>query len=279
MGVLLTLQGSLSGLYAQSDGFDPTNPGDPGSADPRHFYAVTWEVSPKNAGYVTITGEAMQKGRYAQGSTVTLSTSPQQEFTFVRWTKDGEPYSTDPACTFVVGDKEAHFVAEYAYTPSDPSDPFMLNKQKLHLQCLPEGVCSFTQVSGAYWESDTYVSVGARPSSCWEFDGWYNGSEKVSDDLKFNFMMPFEETTLVAHFHYVPFNPENPADPMSAAPLIKGDVNGDKVVDVADAIDLISYYLNGKTAQLDLNICDLDHSGTIDVADAIEIISKYLHGK
>lgn len=279
MGVLLTLLGSLSGLYAQSDGFDPTNPGDPGSADPRHFYAVTWEVSPKNAGYVTITGEAVQKGRYAQGSTVTLSTSPQQEFTFVRWTKDGEPYSTDPACTFVVGGKEAHFVAEYAYTPSDPSDPFMLNKQKLHLQCLPEGVCSFTQVSGAYWESDTYVSVGAKPSSCWEFDGWYMGSEKVSDDLKFNFLMPFEKTTLEAHFHYVHFNPENPADPMSAAPLIKGDVNGDKVVNVMDALSLISYYLNNQLDGLDKRICDVNSDDSINVMDALEIISLFLSGK
>lgn len=276
MGVLLTLLGSLSGLYAQTDGFDPTNPGDPGSADPRHFYAVTWEVSPKNAGYVTITGEAMQKGRYAQGSAVTLSTSPQQEFTFVRWTKDGEPYSTDPACTFVVGDKEAHFVAEYAYTPSDPSDPFMLNKQKLHLQCLPEGVCSFTQVSGAYWESDTYVSVGARPSSCWEFDGWYNGSEKVSDDLKFNFMMPFEETTLVAHFHYVPFNPENPADPMSAAPLIKGDVNGDGKVTVADAVAVIDYYLHWIEASSEDKKYDINGDGHVTVADAVEVITIYL---
>lgn len=279
MGVLLTLLGSLSGLYAQTDGFDPTNPGDPGSADPRHFYAVTWEVSPKNAGYVTITGEAMQKGRYAQGSAVTISTSPQQEFTFVRWTKDGQTYSEDPTCTFVVGDKEAHFVAEYAYTPTDPSDPFMLNKQKLHLQCLPEGVCSFTQVSGAYWESDTYVSVGARPSSCWEFDGWYNGSEKVSDDLKFNFLMPFEETTLVAHFHDVPFNPENPADPMSAAPLIKGDVNGDGKVTVADAIAIISVYLSLSAEDTPDTKYDINGDGKVTVADAINAITIYLTTK
>lgn len=276
MGVLLTLQGSLSGLYAQSDGFDPTNPGDPGSADPRHFYAVTWEVSPKNAGYVTITGEAVQKGRYAQGSTVTLSTSPQQEFTFVRWTKDGQTYSEDPTCTFVVGDKEAHFVAEYVYTPTDPSDPFMLNKQKLHLRCQPEGVCSFTQVSGAYWESDTYVSVGAKPSSCWEFDGWYNGSEKVSDDLKFNFLMPFEETTLVANFHYVPFNPENPADPMSAVPLIQGDVNGDGKVTVADAVAVIDYYLHWIEASSEDKKYDINGDGHVTVADAVEVITIYL---
>ena len=58
-----------------------------------------------------------------------------------------------------------------------------------------------------------------------------------------------------------------------------GDVNGDGKVNVSDAVDLIGYYLNNKTSELNASIADVDKNGTINVSDAVEIIDIYLNNK
>ena len=61
------------------------------------------------------------------------------------------------------------------------------------------------------------------------------------------------------------------------APVLVGDVDGNGIVNVSDAVDLIDYYLKGTTDQLDPAVADLDSNGIINVSDAVEIIEKYLH--
>ena len=57
---------------------------------------------------------------------------------------------------------------------------------------------------------------------------------------------------------------------------IKGDVDGDGVVDIADATLIISYYLGKPVPKFIEKAADVDGDGKIDLADAVRVISFYL---
>lgn len=61
--------------------------------------------------------------------------------------------------------------------------------------------------------------------------------------------------------------------------LMPGDVNGDKVVDMRDAVELISHCVSGTTASLNTEKCDVDKNGAINASDAIAIMNIYLKNK
>lgn len=58
-----------------------------------------------------------------------------------------------------------------------------------------------------------------------------------------------------------------------AAPVLKGDINGDGVLDVADASDLIDMVLNSGTCT---EVADVNGDGALDVADVTELITLIL---
>lgn len=58
-----------------------------------------------------------------------------------------------------------------------------------------------------------------------------------------------------------------------AAPVLKGDINGDGVLDVADASALIDMVLNGDACT---EIADINGDGVLDVADVTELITLIL---
>lgn len=55
-----------------------------------------------------------------------------------------------------------------------------------------------------------------------------------------------------------------------------GDINNDKVVDVADAVELISKIVAGTTDSIDKTVGDMDGNGSINIEDAKKIVEKYL---
>lgn len=60
---------------------------------------------------------------------------------------------------------------------------------------------------------------------------------------------------------------------------MKGDVNGDQKVDVADAVSLINLCMAKLKANANYDVCDLDSDGNIDFSDAMEILYIYLMSK
>ena len=58
-----------------------------------------------------------------------------------------------------------------------------------------------------------------------------------------------------------------------AAPVLKGDINGDGVLDVADASALIDMVLNSGTCT---EVADVNGDGALDVADVTELITLIL---
>lgn len=287
LGMLLAMAGGIAPLHAQSnDGFNPVNPGDPQLPVFKEYRAVSVAITPADAGSVSRSGSSSKNGKFEVGTTVKISTSRNANFTFKHWLKNGEVYTAAGKSTsfnYTVEEEGAAFVAVYEYTPSNPTDPNASVKSKLHLQCEPAGACSFKLTSGLSYTVDTYVKLGVNPNQDYEFIGWYNGNEFVSNDPNVNFLMPYHDTTLTARFRYTwVFNPDNPDDPASQGGNIQtedyllGDVNGDKKVNVTDAIMTINYYLSlDEGAQIESKY-DVDRNTKINVNDAVSIINKYL---
>ena len=120
------------------DEFNPPNP-----PEPNTLYRVTVEARPVEAGYVS--GE----GKYEKGAGVYVNTSAASStFRFVGWQKDGSDYSVDMGFSYTVGEQDAHFVALYVYDPVSPSEPSLVLRHHLWLDCTPKESCSFNRESG-----------------------------------------------------------------------------------------------------------------------------------
>ena len=57
---------------------------------------------------------------------------------------------------------------------------------------------------------------------------------------------------------------------------VKGDVDGDGVVDLADAVLVINHYVGKPVATFNEKAADVDGDGVIDLADAVLIINYYV---
>ena len=57
---------------------------------------------------------------------------------------------------------------------------------------------------------------------------------------------------------------------------VKGDVDGDGVVDLADAVLVINYYVGKTVNNFAAKAADVDGDGVIDLADAVKIINYYV---
>ncbi len=60
--------------------------------------------------------------------------------------------------------------------------------------------------------------------------------------------------------------------------VVKGDVNGDKVVDVSDVVGLVNKILGEPTADFVEANADVNGDGTIDVADIVAVVNIILEG-
>lgn len=287
LGLLLAMAGGNTQMLAQTNGqYDPANPGDPQMPVFKEYRPVTVSITPTDAGSVSRSGSSSKNGKFEVGTTVKVSRSSNASFLFKHWLKNGEVYAaagTSTSFNYTVEDSGADFVAVYEYNPSSPVDPSGQVKSKLHLQCEPAGACSFTLTSGMSYTMDTYVKLGVNPNQDYEFIGWYNGSELVSNIASVNYLMPYHDVTLTARFRYTwVYNPEDPADPDSQGGNIQteehlqGDVNEDGKVTISDAVEVLAFYLNMQDENDYDALYDVTGDGKITISDAVEAMNIYL---
>ena len=269
-GLLLAWAGSSLPAAAQDD-FDPATP-----IEPYMRYKVKVEVNEPAAAYIS--GE----GTYTVGTQVYINTSAKSSnYTFSHWLKDGVEYSTSTGFYYTVNES-AKFVAVYDFTPTAPSEPSGSYPRKLYLESSPNDACSFNRTSGAKVDEETYVNVAVYPNVGFEFKGWYENGVKVSSSTNFNYLMGNDDTTLTAMFEYNPATPDEPEmadDQESVANSKLGDIDGNGIVNVSDAVDLIEHYIAGTVDELDMSVADVDGNGIINVSDAIEIIDIYINNR
>ena len=56
----------------------------------------------------------------------------------------------------------------------------------------------------------------------------------------------------------------------------KGDVNGDKIIDIIDALLTAQYYVELNPANFDVNYADVNCDGEVDIVDALLIAQFYV---
>ena len=83
--------------------------------------------------------------------------------------------------------------------------------------------------------------------------------------------------TVEARYVFAPDNPDEPAG--GGQPDVdtgeEGDVNGDKLADVTDAVAIVGAYL-GKMPEVPLDKADMNRDGEVDVSDAVEVVNLYI---
>ena len=275
VGMFLLLGNSLP-LLADDD-FDPANP-----AEPNLYFNVIVSCYPE--GCANVSGG----GRRQTGTTITVNASAKStNYTFNHWEKNGEVFDTGGSTrfTYVTEEMTVRFVAVFDYTPVNPAEPISINEYRLFLNCTPEGACSFNLTSGTKVSVGSWKTVTAYANSGYVFDGWYQASTRVSTALSFNYYMEsMENVTLTARFTYNPVNPGEPDLDLSElyeelgltlSNKALGDVNGDGVIDVTDAVQIINNYLHNN--DVDKSVYDMNKDGIVDATDAVQVVNHYLN--
>lgn len=206
---LITAVAYLMGyVTAQAQGdFDPASPSEPGP--PTVYSRIVLLRNISDAG--SVSGE----GRYVVGNTVTVYAYVNSSYTFRNWTDTkGNILSTATSFRFVNTERTDTLIANYAFTPgnpSEPSEPSTTLYYRLGLQAT-QG-CS---VSGAgRYLAGNSVNVRANVESGYSFQGWTNRKgETVSTSTSFSYTMPVDGDTLKANCVFNPGSPAEPNDPV-----------------------------------------------------------------
>lgn len=177
---LLTAIGLLLSIWVYAD-FDPTNPPDPYATQ-----QVTVGVTPTGAGKVS------GAGKYLVGKEVTISTTPNKDYTFLYWTLNGYPFAeTAKSFTYIVGDSAAAFMAHYEYNepeeepwvPVNPPEPYVTQHISVDLNPLSGG---YTRGTGDYISGENvtikaipYVNYALKYWTINDYD-WHDTSESFT---------------------------------------------------------------------------------------------------
>lgn len=119
-------------------------------------YIISVDVSPNGSGQVV-----PDMGAFDEGTIVTLSAIPSDEYVFVRWSGDASG-SNNPTDVLITSDKNV-------------TAQFALKKYPLNIETIGEGRVNETIVStgkGTEYDSGTTVRLDAIPSTGYYFAGW-----------------------------------------------------------------------------------------------------------
>jgi hypothetical protein len=108
---------------------------------------------------------------YKEGANVSVSCSTYSNYSFQNWTNSkGEIVSTSRNFSYIVTTSDEVLTANYAYTPSSPSEPSETKaKPKVYFSSNPTSVNYFSQTSGMQVTEGNTFSVTAYNSGNYTF--------------------------------------------------------------------------------------------------------------
>ena len=163
-------------------------------------YTITVSASPSNGG--TVSGA----GTYQNGSTCTLTATPNTGYSFVRWMKNGNQVSTNHSYSFTVT-ANASYVAE-----------FSLNSYTISVSANPS---AGGMVSGAgEYNHGASCTLTATPNEGYNFVRWTKNGSQVSTNPSYCFTVT-ESASYVAVFSQNSYTIS-----VSANPSASGTVSG-----------------------------------------------------
>ena len=161
--------------------FEPISEPAPGPT-PKHTYTIN--VSAAEG------GTASGGGEYEQGSSVTLTATPENGYRFIAWTENDEQISTDENYTFIA-DHDRTLVAIFM--------PISKPTYTVHVSSAQGGT---VEGSGSYKEGEV-VTVNAIPDNGYRFLCWEENGVQVSTEARYSFAAETDRT-LVAVFELIP---------------------------------------------------------------------------
>ena len=194
-------------------------------------YMVTAYVSPSGAG--TITGT----GAYNYNSRVTLTAKTNNGYTWVGWYKDGEQVSSAFSYTFTLGAANEYFTPRWIVCPVT-----------LETNYSNAGAVSGTEKT--VLGENTTITAETNPG--YTFVGWFNGDTKLTDQLKYSFIMPAENITYTAKWCKVTIDCGD-SDAGSVSSLTETYKTGDEVSITAETNPGYTFvgWFNGDTKLTD----------------------------
>lgn len=138
----------------------------------------------------TVGGSAIGGGKYAEGSSVTLTATPESGYLFIGWTENSEQISSDERFTFVVG-QDRTLVANF--------EPIPKSTYTVQVSSTQGG----TVEGGGICEEGNFITVNAVPDNGYRFSCWEENGEQVSTSENLIFMVD-RNRTLVANFEPIP---------------------------------------------------------------------------
>ena len=126
------------------------------------------------------------------GEKASLTATPNEGYKFVKWTLNGKEVSAEKEFTTDPVYCNIGYVAVFA-KEDEAAEEYDITVTADHPELGSVSVSPSRVVAGAS------VTATATPTDGARFVGWYNGDEKVSDDIQYTFTVS-EAVTLTAHF-------------------------------------------------------------------------------
>ena len=155
------------------------------------------------------------------------------------------------------------------------------------------GYCqSLTSLDLSSFNTSQVISMSSMFDHCANLqtiyvgDGWNTAAVTISQDMfkDCTSLVGGQGTTYSAShidkaYAHIDGGPSNPGYFTAAgATFLRGDVDGDGTVNIADVTALIDYLLSGNATGINLSAADADEDGTVGIADVTTIIDYLLSG-
>lgn len=181
--------------------WNPDLPGEPSDIEKMLKYNINVSANEEMAGIVS------GAGYFEYGKSVTISTSPNAGYTFVKWTKNGEDFSNNSSFSYTVAGEDVDFVAVYEEIPVPP----VPDSHKLFLKPSSSGCCTFNLANGIEVQEGESFSVTATLGYDQVFKGWYDEEGTLlATTLTYSSTMGEKDITLIAMCEYSPDAPVEP---------------------------------------------------------------------
>jgi hypothetical protein len=210
----LTLWLSSLSALAQTEGYNPSNPPNPGStkveeADTTTYYTLSLAYTPKGI------GSGYGAGSYTANRSISVGAYSVDGCNFLYWVDDdGNVVSTSRSFYYTMPARNVQLTAVYRYNPSNPANPEVQEKVKtydLTLVAKPTGAGSFSPNGTVSMLEGDARSLYAYTNSDFVFLRWEDANgETLSTARNFYYTMPAKNTTLYGIYEYCPSNPANP---------------------------------------------------------------------
>lgn len=142
-------------------------------------------ISSSNDAMGTVSGTT---GVIKSGAFVTISASANNGYKFIGWYSGLNLVSSKANYSFIMGYEDLNYVANFTYE----SYNLVINSESNE-----KGSVSDSNGSYNYLES---VTISASPNEGYSFDGWYSGTDLVSNSNPYTFEMPFNDIAYTARF-------------------------------------------------------------------------------